>query len=144
MLRMSKTRMELFSDAVIAIIITIMVLELRPPKEAGTWEGLLPLLPVFLSYLMSLVFMGIYCINHHHLLQVAQHVGNGVLWANMHFLFWLSLIPFATAWMGEHHEESGPVALYGVILLCSGIAYYILAQALLSRHGKESKLAAAL
>ena len=117
--------MEAFSDGVMAIIITIMVLGLTPPHEAR-WAALLPQIPVFLSYALSFVFLGIYWSNHHHLLQAIKHVDGRVLWANLHLLFWLSLIPFATGWMGENHFAAGPVALYGVILLCAAIAYLIL------------------
>ena len=140
---MSKSRLEAFSDGVIAIIITIMVLELRPP-EGGEWTALAPLMHVFLSYVLSFVFLGIYWNNHHHLFQVCRHVSGGVLWANLHLLFWLSLTPFVTAWMGESHFAAAPVAAYGVVLLLSGIAYYILTRALVAAHGTESPLARAL
>jgi uncharacterized membrane protein len=140
---MSKGRLEAFSDGVIAIIITIMVLELRPPHEA-TWESLRPLTPVLLSYLMSFVYIGIYWSNHHHLFQVVQHVSGAVLWANLHLLFWLSLVPFVTAWMGDTHFAQMPVALYGVLLLCAAIAFTILTRTLLAVHPKDSKLASAL
>ena len=140
---MSKDRLEAFSDGVIAIIITIMVLELRPPAQA-TWPALLPLLPVFLSYVLSFVFMGIYWNNHHHLLQAIERVDGRVLWANMHLLFWLSLTPFVTAWMGENQFAAQPVALYGVVLLLSAVAYYILTRSLLAIHGQDSVLAVAL
>src|SRR5690348_4267865 len=139
---MTTGRVEAFSDGVIAIIITIMVLELRPPHEA-TLEALRPLLPVLGSYVMSYIYIGIYWNNHHHLLQAAEHVDGKCLWANLHLLFWLSLIPFVTAWMGQNHFTTWPVALYGGVLLCSGIAYYILVRALLASHGNEL-LAAAL
>ena len=140
---MSKSRLEAFSDGVIAIIITIMVLELKTPHSAD-WHALERLLPVFLSYVLSFVHLGIYWNNHHHLLQAVRKVGGGVLWANLHLLFWLSLIPFATAWMGENHFAELPVAIYGTVLLCSGIAYYILAHALIAQHGNDSELAKAL
>ena len=140
---MSKDRLEAFSDGVIAILITIMVLELHPPIQS-TWASLVPLIPVFLSYLLSFVFLGIYWNNHHHLLQAIEHVDGRILWANMHLLFWLSLIPFVTAWMGENHFAARPVALYGVVLLLSAIAYFLLTQALLALHGQDSVLAAAL
>ena len=140
---MSKGRLEAFSDGVIAIIITIMVLELRVPHEAG-WRALIPVAPVFLSYVLSFVFLGIYWSNHHHLLQVVQHVSGGVLWANLHLLFWLSLIPFATGWMGENKFGAVPAALYGVVLLGAAIAYFMLARALLSIHEPDSLLAIAL
>ena len=140
---MTKGRMEAFSDGVIAIIITIMVLELRVPHGAEP-SALLPLAPLFLSYVFSFIFLGIYWNNHHHLLQATQHVGGGVLWANLHLLLWLSLTPFVTAWMGENHFAPWPVALYGVVLLGSGIAYFILARALIALHGRESAIAVAL
>ena len=139
---MTTGRVEAFSDGVIAIIITIMVLELRPPHDA-TIASLRPLIPVLGSYVMSYVFVGIYWSNHHHLLHAAQHVDGKCLWANLHLLFWLSLIPFVTAWMGENHFATWPVALYGGVLLFSGIAYYILVRALLASQGNEV-LAAAL
>ena len=135
--------MEAFSDGVIAIIITIMVLELHAPEHA-TWAALIPLWPVFLSYVLSFVYLGIYWNNHHHLLQATKHVDGRVLWANMHLLFWLSLIPFGTAWMGENRFAAQPVALYGVVLLLSALAYFILTKALLGLHGQESVLAKAL
>ena len=134
--------MEAFSDGVIAIIITIMVLELRPPHETSL-AGLQPLLPVLGSYVMSFVYLGIYWNNHHHLLHATEHVDGRGLWANLHLLFWLSLIPFVTAWMGENHFTQWPVALYGMVLLLSGIAYYILVRALLATPG-NSLLAEAL
>ena len=140
---MHKGRIEAFSDGVLAIIITIMVLELQVPHSADL-SALLPLLPVFLSYILSFVFLGIYWNNHHHLFQVVEHVNGRVLWANIHLLFWLSLIPFATSWMGENGLAALPIALYGVVLWMAGIAYYILASALLTLHGRESLLAAAL
>jgi uncharacterized membrane protein len=140
---MSRNRLEAFSDGVIAIIITIMVLELRVPN-GSTLSALRPLAPVFLSYLLSFVFIGIYWSNHHHLLQVVEHVSGRVLWANLHLLFWLSLTPFVTAWVGQYHFASTPAALYGVVLLCSAIAYFILTRALLSIHAEDSVLAIAL
>ena len=140
---MTRNRLEAFSDGVIAIIITIMVLELRVPVGAS-FTALRPLAPVFLSYVLSFVFVGIYWSNHHHLLQIVEHVNGRVLWANLHLLFWLSLTPFVTAWMGENHFAESPVALYGVILLCSAIAYFILTRALLSIHARDSLLAIAL
>ena len=140
---MSKGRMEAFSDGVMAIIITIMVLELSAPRSAD-FSALLPLVPAFLSYVMSFVYLGIYWNNHHHLLQAIKHVDGRVLWANMHLLFWLSLVPFATAWMGENEFAARPVALYGAVLLCAAAAYFLLTRALLSLHGKDSVLAAAL
>ena len=131
---MTTARVEAFSDGVIAIIITIMVLELRPPHDASL-AGLRPLLPVLGSYVLSYIFIGIYWSNHHHLLHAAQHVNGTVLWANLHLLFWLSLVPFVTAWMGENHFTTWPVALYGCVLLLAGIAYYILVRTLLASHG---------
>ena len=126
--------MEAFSDGVIAIIITIMVLELRPP-HVDNLSGLRPLLPVLGSYVMSFIFLGIYWSNHHHLLHATEHVDGRGLWANLHLLFWLSLVPFVTAWMGENNFSQWPVALYGVVLLMSAIAYTILVWALLATHG---------
>lgn len=140
---MSKARLEAFSDGVIAIIITIMVLELHAP-EHSTWAALIRLWPVFLSYVLSFVFLGVYWNNHHHLLQAIKHVDGRVLWANMHLLFWLSLIPFGTAWMGQNRFDPQPVALYGVILLLAAVAYFILTKALLALHGQDSVLAKAL
>ncbi|MFZ1489908.1 MAG: TMEM175 family protein [Ilumatobacteraceae bacterium] len=140
---MTKGRMEAFSDGVLAIIITIMVLELKVPHGA-TPDALIPLIPVVLSYVLSFVFVGIYWNNHHHLLQAIRHVDGAVLWANLHLLFWLSLIPFVTAWMGENQFAPWPVALYGVVLLFASIAYYILARALIAAHGTDSVLATAL
>jgi len=128
---------------VISILITIMVLELAAPHEAD-WAALLPLIPVFLSYLLSFVFLGIYWNNHHHLLQAIKHVNGRVLWANLHLLFWLSLIPFVTSWMGENQFAARPVALYGIVLLLAAVAYFILARALISLHGQDSVLATAL
>src|SRR5213595_3502416 len=140
---MTRNRLEAFSDGVIAIIITIMVLELRVPA-GSTLPVLRPLIPVFFSYLLSFVFIGIYRNNHHHLLQVVEHVNGRVLWANLHLLFWLSLTPFVTAWMGENHFAALPTALYGVVLLFAGIAYFILTRVLLLIHDADSKLAIAL
>jgi uncharacterized membrane protein len=140
---MSKGRIEAFSDGVIAIIITIMVLEMKAPHGAE-WDALRPLLPVFLSYVLSFIFLGIYWNNHHHLFQAARYVNGRILWANLHLLFWLSLIPFVTGWMGENHFAAWPVALYGVILLLAGFAYFLLARALIAHHGKDSTIAAAL
>ncbi len=140
---MSKGRLEAFSDGVIAIIITIMVLELTVPLGAD-WAALLPLVPVFLSYVLSYIFLGIYWNNHHHLLQAVEHVDGRVLWANLHLLFWLSLIPFVTGWMGEIILLPRPVALYGTVLLLAAVAYYILTRALISLHGRDSVLASAV
>src|SRR5438067_7719872 len=121
--RMGKGRLEAFSDGVIAILITIMVLELKVPQKAD-WVALRPLLPKFLSYVLSYIFLGIYWNNHHHLLQAIKHVDGRVLWANLHLLFWLSLIPFGTAWMGENNFAAWPVALYGMVLMLAAVAYY--------------------
>ncbi len=140
---MSKGRLEAFSDGVIAIIITIMVLELRVPQGAD-FVALIPLIPIFLSYVLSFVFIGIYWNNHHHLFQAVHHVDGRVLWANLHLLFWLSLTPFVTGWMGENGFSAWPVALYGTVLLLAGSAYFILARALIALHGKDSALATAL
>jgi uncharacterized membrane protein len=140
---MSTSRMEAFSDGVIAILITIMVLELHAPENV-TWQALRPILPVFLAYVLSFVFVGIYWANHHHLLQLAERVNGAILWANMHLLFWLSLIPFATAWLGEHHQASAPTALYGIVLLFAGMAYTILERALIREQGSGSRLASAV
>jgi uncharacterized membrane protein len=135
--------METFSDGVIAIIITIMVLELRAPHDANP-AALMPLVPVFLSYVLSFIFLGIYWCNHHHLFHAIEHVGGGVLWANLHLLFWLSLIPFVTAWMGENHFAPWTLAFYGIVLLFAAIAYLILVLALISLHGRDSVLAIAM
>ena len=140
---MSKNRLEAFSDGVIAILITIMVLELSPP-EGNTLAALRPLIPVFLSYTLSFIYIGIYWNNHHHLFQVVEHVDGRVLWANLHLLFWLSLVSFATAWVGENGLAPWPAALYGVVLLMAGVAYYILTRALLAIHSADSPLALAL
>src|SRR5574341_2609750 len=135
--------MQAFSDGVIAIIITIMVLELRVPVVSSL-AALRPITPVFLSYVLSFIFLGIYWSNHHHLLQVVEHVSGGVLWANLHLLFWLSLIPFVTGWMGENHFAALPVAVYGVLLLLAAIAYFILTRTLLRIRAQDSTLAIAL
>jgi uncharacterized membrane protein len=140
---MRKGRMEAFSDGVVAILITIMVLELRPPQQAE-WMALLPLAPIFLSYVLSFINLGIYWNNHHHLLQAAEHVDGTVLWANLHLLFWLSLVPFVTAWMGENSFAPEPVALYGILLLLAAVAYLLLVRALIALHGPDSVLATAL
>src|SRR5712675_2837030 len=140
---MTRNRLEAFSDGVIAIIITIMVLELRVPG-GSTLPVLRPLIPVFFSYLLSFVYLGIYWNNHHHLLQVVEHVNGRVLWANLHLLFWLSLTPFVTAWMGENHFAALPVALYGLVLLLAGTANFILTKTLIAHHGKDSTLAASI
>src|SRR6266536_2397109 len=140
---MTKARMETFSDGVIAIIITIMVLELKVPHDSNP-AALVPLVPVLLSYVLSFIFLGIYWSNHHHLCHAIEHVGGGVLWANLHLLFWLSLVPFVTAWMGENHFASWTLVTYGTVLLFAAIAYFILVRTLLSLHGKDSLLATAL
>ncbi len=140
---MTKGRLEAFSDGVIAIIITIMVLELKIPHGANL-SALFPLAPIVLSYALSFVFLGIYWSNHHHLFQAVKHVDGRVLWANLHLLFWLSLTPFVTGWMGENQFAPGPVALYGVVLLFSAVAYFILTKTLLAIHSKDSVLATAI
>jgi uncharacterized membrane protein len=140
---MSKGRMEAFSDGVLAILITIMVLNLTVPQGADL-AALLPVAPIFLSYVLSFLNLGIYWSNHHHLLQAITHVDGRVLWANLHLLFWLSLIPFTTAWMGENQFAAWPVALYGVVLLLAAVAYFILVRALISLHGRGSTLATAI
>ncbi len=139
---MGTNRLEAFSDGVIAIIITIMVLELRPPHGTDI-EALRPLLPVVLSYVLSFVYLGIYWNNHHHMLHVTKRIDGAVLWANLHLLFWLSLVPFATAWMGENHFAAVPTAVYGVVLLMAAIAYFILARAIIRCEGPNSVLALA-
>jgi len=140
---MGKGRLEAFSDGVIAIIITIMVLEIKVPHGTDL-TALRPLIPVFLSYVLSFIYLGIYWNNHHHLLQASRRVKGSVLWANLHLLFWLSLVPFATGWMGENHFDALPVALYGVVLLLSAIAYYILTRTLIACHDRDSALAVAV
>jgi uncharacterized membrane protein len=140
---MSKGRLEAFSDGVIAIIITIMVLELKVPHGGGV-EDLEPLLPVFLSYVLSFAYVGIYWNNHHHLLHACTTVTGGMLWANLHLLFWLSLLPFATAWMGENHFAPAPTALYGVVLLLAAIAYVILQRSIIRAQGPDSILQKAI
>jgi TMEM175 potassium channel family protein len=140
---MTKGRLEAFSDGVIAIIITIMVLELKVPHGTD-WEALRPLLPLFLSYVLSFVFLGIYWNNHHHLLHMTTRVSGLILWANLHLLFWLSLIPLATGWMGENHFAPLPTAAYGAILLAAAIAYTLLEVAIIAHQGRDSKLRAAV
>ena len=142
-IRMHKGRLEAFSDGVIAILITIMVLEIKIP-QGDTPAALIPQYPILLSYALSFVFLGIYWNNHHHMLQAAKHVDGRALWANMHLLFWLSLIPFGTAWMGESHFRPWPVAIYGVLLLLAACAYYLLSRVLIAVNGADSKLARAL
>lgn len=140
---MGKGRLEAFSDGVLAIIITIMVLELKVP-HGGDLHSLAELIPVFLSYILSFIYVGIYWNNHHHMLHTVQKVSGGILWANLHLLFWLSLIPFVTGWMGENHFSEIPTALYGVVLLMSAIAYFILERAIIKAHGESSVLKQAL
>ena len=140
---MGKGRLEAFSDGVLAIIITIMVLEMKVP-HGGEISDLAPLLPVFVSYVLSFVYVGIYWNNHHHMLHATQHVGGAVLWANLHLLFWLSLFPFVTGWMGENHFASVPTAVYGLVLLCAAIAYFILQHAIIRKQGAHSILAKAI
>jgi uncharacterized membrane protein len=140
---MGKGRIEAFSDGVLAIILTIMVLEMKVPHGDG-FAALRPVIPVFLSYVLSFIYIGIYWNNHHHLFQAARHVNGRILWANLHLLFWLSLFPFATGWMGENHFTSVPVALYGVVLLCAALAFTLLTRTLIARHGNESALATAI
>lgn len=136
---MGKTRLEAFSDGVLAIVITIMVLELKVPHDAS-FSGIVPLIPVFLCYLLSFLYVGIYWNNHHHMLHACTKVSGGVLWANLHLLFWLSLLPFATGWMGENHFAELPTALYGTILLLAAIAYFLLQQCLIASQGQASPL----
>lgn len=140
---MNKTRLEAFSDGVLAIIITIMVLELKVPEEA-TYEALIPLLPKFLGYILSFIYVGIYWNNHHHMLHTAKQVNGKILWANLHLLFWLSLIPFTTAWVGENHFSEFPMMLYGIDLLMCGLAYFILQQLILKQQGENSVLKRAI
>lgn len=137
---MNKGRLEAFSDGVLAVIITIMVLEMKAPS-GPTLAALKPELPVLLSYLLSFVYIGIYWANHHHLLHATQHVNGATLWANLHLLFWLSFIPFVTAWADTNHFAQWPMAVYGIVLMMAGVAYYILAQTLIVLHGQESTLA---
>lgn len=140
---MGKNRLEAFSDGVIAIIITIMVLEMKVP-HGTSFQDLVPLIPVFFSYVLSFVFVGIYWNNHHHMLAAVSKVNGRVLWANMHLLFWLSLIPFVTGWMGENNFATLPVAFYGVVMLMAGSAYYLLTHILMEHHGKDSTLSRAI
>lgn len=142
---MGKSRLEAFSDGVIAIIITIMVLEMKAP-HGSELADLLPVAPTFLTYVLSYVYVGLYWNNHHHLFHVVQRVSGGVLWANLHLLFWLSLVPFVTLWLGENHFTAWPTALYGAVLFMAAVAYYILTRALLAVHGEggNGKLAAAV
>ncbi len=140
---MGKTRLEAFSDGVIAVIITIMVLELKVPAGHDL-AALQPLIPIFASYVLSFIYVGIYWNNHHHLFHAVHHVDGKVLWLNLHLLFWLSLIPFVTAWVNESHFTTFPVAAYGVVLLMSGFAYSLLTATLIAHHGRESTLATAI
>jgi len=140
---MNKVRLEAFSDGVLAIIITIMVLELKVPHGEDL-SALQPLLPVFFSYILSFVYIGIYWNNHHHMLHTTGHVSGGVLWANLHLLFWLSLLPFVTGWMGENHFAPLPTAFYGFVLLMAGIAYWVLARTIIVGEGEKSLLAKAI
>lgn len=140
---MNKGRLEAFSDGVLAVIMTIMVLEMKSPHGTSL-AALQPVIPVFLSYVLSFVYIGIYWSNHHHLLHAAQRVNGSTLWANLHLLFWLSLVPFTTAWMGENHFTPWPVALYGIVLLLAAIAYFILVRALIALHGRDSTLATSI
>jgi uncharacterized membrane protein len=141
--KMKTTRLEAFSDGVLAIIITIMVLELKVP-HAVELAALKPLLPVLLSYVLSFIYLGIYWNNHHHLFQATEEVSGGILWANLHLLFWLSLFPFTTAWMGENHLAAIPTAIYGFVLLMAAIAYYVLQRTIIAKEGRESLLAQAV
>jgi uncharacterized membrane protein len=140
---MQTNRLEAFSDGVFAIVITIMVLELKVPHGTDL-DALRPLLPVFLSYILSFIYVGIYWNNHHHLLHSARHVSGGILWANLHLLFWLSLFPFTTGWIGENHVAPLPVAVYGVVLLMAAVAYLLLQRAIIAKHGRDSLLASAI
>ncbi len=141
---MTKSRLEAFSDGVLAIIITIMILEIKPP-ESTEWHALLELLPKFLSYILSFIYVGIYWNNHHHMFQAVKNgVKGNILWSNLALLFWLSLIPVATAWMGEHNFEQNPVILYGFVLLMNAISYWILANLIIKNEGKDSHLAKAI
>jgi len=140
---MDKNRLEAFSDGVLAIIITIMVLELRVPHGSDL-AALKPLLPVFLTYVLSFIYVGIYWNNHHHLLKAAHKVTGAIMWANLHLLFWLSLFPFVTGWMGENHFTTAPTALYGTVMLLAAIAYYILQSLIIADQGRDSKLAASI
>ena len=140
---MTKGRLEAFSDGVLAIIITIMVLEMKVP-HGDSFDDLKPILPIFLSYILSFIYIGIYWNNHHHMLQSVKKVNGKVLWANTHLLFWLSLVPFASGWMGENHFSKIPVVLYGFVMLMCAVAYFILSQRLVKEHGKDSTLGTAI
>lgn len=141
---MTKSRLEAFSDGVLAIVITIMVLEMKVPSHAAQLEDLRPLVPVFLSYVLSFLYLGIYWNNHHHLFHATHHASAGIMWANLHLLFWLSLIPFVTGWMGENNFAPVPTALYGTVLLLAALAYAILQRAIIGSHGADSVLARAV
>ena len=140
---MNKNRLEAFSDGVLAIIITIMVLEFKVPTQTN-FEAIIPLFHKFLSYILSFIYVGIYWNNHHHLMHTVRRVNGTILWANLHLLFWLSLIPFATAWIGEHHFAQFPMMLYGIILMMNGIAFNILQRTIIQHHGKDSLLSKAV
>ncbi len=140
---MGKNRLEAFSDGVIAILITILVLDLKVPLGADV-ASLRPLLPVFLCYVLSFAYLAIYWNNHHHMLHLVERVSGGILWANLHLLFWLSLVPFVTGWMGENHFAAAPTALYGIVMLRAALAYYLLQRIIIARHGRASLLAAAI
>ena len=140
---MNKARLEAFSDGVIAVIFTIMVLELKVPHDADP-AALVPLIPVFLSYVLSFIYVGIYWSNHHHMLHATERVTGGILWANLHLLFWLSLVPFATGWMGENHFSSLPTAIYGIVMLSAALAYYALQTTIIRAEGPGSRLARAV
>ena len=140
---MKKGRLEAFSDGVIAIIITIMVLELKIP-HGSDWEAIRPVVPVFFTYVLSFVYLGIYWNNHHHMLYVTERINGTILWANMHLLFWLSLVPFVTGWMGENHFAPLPTAVYGGVLLAAAVAYFILQRLIIAEQGPHSKLKAAV
>jgi len=140
---MTKVRLEAFSDGVMAILITIMVLELKVP-HGETWDAIAPVVPPLLTYLLSFIYLGIYWTNHHHLLHTTDRINGSILWANLHLLFWLSLIPFATGWMGENHFAPVPTAAYGAVLLLAGVAYMVLERTIIRHQGRESKLEAAV
>jgi len=140
---MTRTRLEAFSDAVIAIIMTIMVLELKAPHGTD-WAALRPVMPAFLTYVLSFLILGVYWNNHHHLLHATERINGRILWANLHLLFWLSLVPFATAWMGDSHAATWPTAVYGLVQLLAGVAYVVLQNAIVAHHGTRSRLAEAI
>jgi len=140
---MNRTRLEAFSDGVLAIIITIMVLEIKVP-HGNDFEVLKPLIPVIISYVLSFIYIGIYWNNHHHMMHTVKHVTGGILWANLHLLFWLSLVPFVTGWIGENHFDPIPMAMYGIVLLMAAIAYFLLQTQIIRSQGKDSLLAQAV